>query len=48
MPSVGFEPTSSKSLSDGITPRLTHHFKHLATEDYLTIYTIVENADKCV
>ena len=38
MTTVGFKPTTSKSLSGGITPRLTHHFNHLATEDWYYVY----------
>ena len=34
---VGFEPTTSQSLSGGVTPRLTHYLNHSATEHwYLT------------
>ena len=33
MPVVGFEPTTSMSLSGNVIPRLTHHLDHSATED---------------
>ena len=32
MPVVGFEPITSLSLSDGVTPRLTNCLNHAATE----------------
>ena len=34
MPAMGFEPTTTQSLSRGATPRLTHRLKHSATEDW--------------
>ena len=37
MPAVEFKPTTSQSLSDGITPRLANCLNHSATEDGKTL-----------
>ena len=41
MPAVGFEPTTSQSLSGGIRPRLAQRLNHSATGDCCGCYSNV-------
>ena len=35
MPAVGFKPTTSQSLSGGVTPMLAYRLNHSATKDVI-------------